>query len=275
MKFPWGPEYGRVVVCLQVHRGHSDQFPHDICQHQWRGRQWPGQDIGPLLQGLVPDWRGRRHSLWFAPVWLTKRRGIVRKTHRHSTTTRGGGVCSNYFFFLCVLFFSPTTEWAIKRGRVHMGKFSPGSYSLQGLSAGTQQFFQVFSSEWFSVMHHLLMFAKFGFQFSVLNPGKKYQIQMNTLNETWKRFGANSGQISGTYSGHTVFRLIVWLARSKCTSTLIHLHVPFPWPFHHGFWTNLILFNKKIVQKWFFFVFWPVLVSIELLPMIKKRIFQN
>ena len=45
-------------------------------------------------------------------------------------------------------------------------------------------FFVVFSSEWFKVIYYLLMFAKFGFEFSVLNPRKKYQIKMDSLNDT-------------------------------------------------------------------------------------------
>ena len=52
------------------------------------------------------------------------------------------------------------------------------------ISAGTEWFLEVFSSEWFKVIYYLLIFAKFGFQFFVLNPGKKCEIQMGTLNDT-------------------------------------------------------------------------------------------
>ena len=45
-------------------------------------------------------------------------------------------------------------------------------------------FFQLFSPEWFQVIYCLLIFAKFRFQFSVWNPGKKCEIQMDTLNHS-------------------------------------------------------------------------------------------
>ena len=73
-----------------------------------------------------------------------------------------------------------------------------------------------FSSEWFKVIYYLV-FVKFEFHFSVLNPGEKCQLWTETLDDTWKRFGANSGHIYGTCSGHWVFRLIVWLTGTNCT----------------------------------------------------------
>ena len=94
-------------------------------------------------------------------------------------------------------------------------------------------------------------FSKFGFHFSVLNPGRNCELWMNTLNDTYRRFGANSGHIYGTYSGHSVFRLIVWLTGINCTGRSAVCTGRFTCTFHPVFssriWTNLIWW----AEQWF------------------------
>ena len=61
---------------------------------------------------------------------------------------------------------------------------TPDKNNSKKVSAGTEWFLEMFSSEWFKVMHHLLIFAKFWFHFSVLNPRKNFQIQMDTFSHS-------------------------------------------------------------------------------------------
>ena len=91
----------------------------------------------------------------------------------------------------------------------------------------------------------------------------------------WYFFGMiQSDVLSDTFNHSTVAkRLIVWLIRLKCTGKLIHLHVLSPWPFHHRF-EPIWFSSTKILFENGFFVFWAVLVLIELLPMIKKGYFR-
>ena len=81
----------------------------------------------------------------------------------------------------------------------------------QGVSAGTEKLFEVFSSEWFKVMYYLLIFAKFGFQFF-------FWIQEKNVKFKWIRLTIRQSVLSqtqNTFVAHTsdtsVIRLIVWL----------------------------------------------------------------
>ena len=69
-------------------------------------------------------------------------------------------------------------------------------------------------------------------------------------------------------------RLIVWLTRLKCISTLIHWHVLPPWPFPSRIWTNLTFLKKNFFPQRFS----RFLSSFSLkrtLAHDKKRSFQN
>ena len=114
------------------------------------------------------------------------------------------------------------------------------------------KFFLPNDLKWFILSWYLRNWD-FGFLFWIQEKNVRFKWIRWT---TRKSVLAQTRDTSMAHSPDTrIHRLIVWLSRLKCTSKLIHWHATSPWPFHHGFWTNLILLNKKIIQKWFYSFF--------------------
>ena len=82
------------------------------------------------------------------------------------------------------------------------------------------EFFLRNDFKWFVTSWYLRNFDS-NFLFWIQEKNVKFEwIRLTTvlwLNDIWKRFGAKSGHIYGTYSGHWVLRLIVWLTGINCT----------------------------------------------------------
>ena len=89
---------------------------------------------------------------------------------------------------IAIIFIIPL-EYNILMQYTVFGSIDTVSYLYSGIHFWTDKdflpepnnFFEVFSSEWFKVIYYLVIFEKFGVHFSVLNPGKNGKFKWTRL----------------------------------------------------------------------------------------------